>query len=141
MLALKRQLGGEEQRIIVSGDADWFSTEGLALRKDDVRLNNFGLFMEMLHYMTYQQFPVDNSRPSPTDDTHYLDIADIGWIKGLFIGLIPLLVLGGAIGFRLKRKGNNVKIILKKYLFLSSLSWIDVFYISKNGRLLGIIFP
>ena len=45
MLALKRQLGGEEQRIIVSGDADWFSTEGLALRKDDVRLNNFGLFM------------------------------------------------------------------------------------------------
>ena len=104
MLALKRQLGGEEQRIIVSGDADWFSTEGLALRKDDVRLNNFGLFMEMLHYMTYQQFPVDNSRPSPTDDTHYLDIADIGWIKGLFIGLIPLLVLGGAIGFRLKRK-------------------------------------
>ena len=81
MLALKRQLGGEEQRIIVSGDADWFSTEGLALRKDDVRLNNFGLFMEMLHYMTYQQFPVDNSRPSPTDDTHYLDIADIGWIK------------------------------------------------------------
>lgn len=104
MLALKRQLGGEEQRIIVSGDADWFSTEGLALRKDDVRLNNFGLFMEMLHYMTYQQFPVDNSRPSPTDDTHYLDIADIGWIKGLFIGLIPLLVLGGAMGFRLKRK-------------------------------------
>ena len=104
MLALKRQLGGEEQCIIVSGDADWFSTEGLALRKDDVRLNNFGLFMEMLHYMTYQQFPVDNSRPSPTDDTHYLDIADIGWIKGLFIGLIPLLVLGGAIGFRLKRK-------------------------------------
>ena len=59
---------------------------------------------EMLHYMTYQQFPVDNSRPSPTDDTHYLDIADIGWIKRLFIGLIPLLVLGGAIGFRLKRK-------------------------------------
>ena len=72
--------------------------------------------------MTYQQFPVDNSRPSPTDDTHYLDIADIGWIKGLFIGLIPLLVLGGAIGFRLKGKGNNVKIILKKYLFYSSLS-------------------
>ena len=32
-----------------------------------------------------------------------------------------------------------MKIILKKYLFYSSLSWIDVFYISKNGRLLGII--
>ena len=104
MLALKRQLGGEEQRIIVSGDADWFSTEGLAIHKDEVRLNNFGLFMEMLHYMTYQQFPVDNSRPSPTDDTHYLDIADIGWIKGCFIGLIPLLLVGWAMGFRMKRK-------------------------------------
>jgi len=104
MLALNRKLGETEQRIIVSGDADWFSTEGLALRKEGVQLNNFGLFMEMLHYMTYQRFPVDNSRPSPTDDTHYLDVADMKWIKGLFVGLIPLLLAGWGIGFRLRRK-------------------------------------
>ena len=82
MLVLRRQLGEKEQRIMVSGDADWFSSGGVSIQKDNVSLNNFGLLMEMLHYMTYGAFPVDNGRPSPTDDALYLNHTDIWWKIG-----------------------------------------------------------
>lgn len=104
MLALKRQLGDKEQRIIISGDSDWFSSNGLSFQKEKIRLNNYGLFMEILHFMTYGEFPIDNSRPTPTDDTLYLAPSAIWWIKGIFIGLIPLVLIAGAVWFRLKRK-------------------------------------
>ncbi len=104
MLVLRRQLGEKEQRIMVSGDADWFSSGGVSIQKDNVSLNNFGLLMEMLHYMTYGAFPVDNGRPSPTDDALYLNHTDIWWIKGFFIYLIPFSLLVGAVWITMKRK-------------------------------------
>ena len=104
VLALRRQLGEKEQRIVVSGDADWFSSGGLSLQKENLRLNNFGLLMEMLHYMTYGAFPMDNGRSLPTDDALYLKHIDMWWIKGFFIYLIPLALLVGAVWFNMKRK-------------------------------------
>ena len=104
MLVLRRQLGEKEQRIVVSGDSDWFSSGGLSMRKENVRQNNLGLFMEILHYMTYGAFPVDNGRPSPTDNALYLDNTDIWWIKGFFIYLIPVVLLVVAVWFTLRRK-------------------------------------
>lgn len=104
MLVLRRQLGEKEQRIVVSGDSDWFSSGGLSIHKENVSLNNFGLFMEMLHYMTYGAFPVDNGRPSPTDNALYLDNTDIWWIKVFFIYLIPVILLVAAVWFTVKRK-------------------------------------
>ncbi len=89
---------------MVSGDADWFSSGGVSIQKDNVSLNNFGLLMEMLHYMTYGAFPVDNGRPSPTDDALYLNHTDIWWIKGFFIYLIPFSLLVGAVWITMKRK-------------------------------------
>ncbi|MDE6451872.1 MAG: Gldg family protein [Odoribacter sp.] len=104
MLVLRRQLGEKEQRIVVSGDSDWFSSGGLSIHKENVSLNNFGLFMEMLHYMTYGEFPVDNGRLSPMDNALYLDHTDIWWIKGFFIYLIPIVLLVAALWFTMKRK-------------------------------------
>lgn len=95
-IKLTRQLNGNEQRIIVSGDADIISNSGLS------ELSEY-----FFSWLTYQQFPVYTPIPTPPPDN---DIkASLPWAtlqKKLYVWILPgiMLVTGTILLVRRKRK-------------------------------------
>lgn len=88
--ALTRAFEDHEQRIIVFGDADLFSTANTE-RGSPVSLTTsaFGTF----HWLTNGEFPVQRTRREPIDG----DIQISGWLleilRWVFVGLLPLGIL------------------------------------------------
>jgi len=95
-VCLSRQINGKEQRIIVTGDADFLSNAELG--RNNVRTANFSFITALFGWFTYGAFPIDTSRPRPKDDTLRVTEADMGWLKIIYLGILPgLLLLTGAI--------------------------------------------
>lgn len=97
-VALTREVNRKEQRIIVTGDADFMSSaEMYRYANADFTLSFFGWF-------TYAEFPIDTSRPVSTDNR--LNMTDSGFsaLKILFLGVLPGMVLLFAIIFLMRRK-------------------------------------
>ncbi|QEC45320.1 ABC transporter permease subunit [Pseudobacter ginsenosidimutans] len=96
-LALSRQLGNKEQRIVVSGDADFLST-----------LRGGSLSFSMLYWswLHYEKYPIKLVRPKPKDVllTISPETADVQ--KSIFIWILPaaVMVLGTVLLIRRKRK-------------------------------------
>jgi ABC-2 type transport system permease protein len=93
-VALSRSLNGREQRVIVSGDADFMSNAGIS------RLGpgNANYFHGLFQWLSGGEFPVHTPRPDPLD----LDLRmtrealkTLGWI--FKAGLPALVVLAGMI--------------------------------------------
>lgn len=99
-LALTRKINGREQRIIITGDADFLSTAefkrwGYANRDLDVPL--FGWF-------TYGQFPINTERPDSFDNRINLSYKTFSPLKITLLGILPgILVITAAI-FLIRRK-------------------------------------
>jgi ABC-2 type transport system permease protein len=95
-VCLTRQRNGKEQRIIVTGDADFLSNAELG--RNNVRTANFSFITALFGWFTYGVFPIDTSRPRPKDDSLRITEADMGWLKVIYLGILPgLLLLTGAI--------------------------------------------
>jgi ABC-2 type transport system permease protein len=99
-LALTRNINGKQQRIIVTGDADFLSSAelkrwGNANREFDTPL--FGWF-------TYGQFPINTARPDSKDNRINLTYAGFTNLKIAFLGILPGLLLLFAIIFLVRRK-------------------------------------
>jgi ABC-2 type transport system permease protein len=102
-LVLTRKVNGVEQRIIVSGDADFMSNRELQRMG---KTANFGFNTALFGWFTYGAFPIDSSRP-PSKDTHInLSSSGLDTLKWLFLGILPalLLVFGAVLLIRRKRK-------------------------------------
>ena len=99
-LALNRKINGREQRILITGDADFLSTAefkrwGYANRDLDVPL--FGWF-------TYGQFPINTERPDSFDNRINLSYKTFSPLKIMLLGILPgILVIAAAI-FLIRRK-------------------------------------
>lgn len=96
--ALSRTIGTREQRIIVTGDADWMSNGELnMIRGDFSRPANLGMIQAAFNWLTYGELPVDMRHPQPKDNT--LMITEgiwNGWAivwKWVFPGFLLLLAL------------------------------------------------
>jgi ABC-2 type transport system permease protein len=101
-LALTRKVNGKEQRIIVTGDADFLTPAALS-RQPNV---NFGFNNELLRFFTYGQFPIDASRPAPRDNRIRLTLSGMSGMKFVFLGILPgiLLIFSAIFLIRRKRK-------------------------------------
>jgi ABC-2 type transport system permease protein len=87
ILSLTRAVHNKEQRIIVSGDAD-FMSNGELTRGGNA---NPYLVTGIFSWMSYGAFPIDVSRPVPTDNNLKVDKKEIKWLKFAFLFMIPLL--------------------------------------------------
>jgi ABC-2 type transport system permease protein len=103
-LRLSRMVGGREQRIIVSGDADFLSNAELA--RWNVRTANFSFNTAVFGWFSYGAFPIDSSRPRGKDTHINLTDKGLASLKVLFLGVLPglLLLFGAVLLIRRKRK-------------------------------------
>ncbi|SHF65356.1 Gldg family protein [Pedobacter caeni] len=103
-LMLTRKLNNKEQRIIVAGDADFFSNTELA--RSNIRTINSGFVGSIFKWFSYGEFPIDASRPFPKDNTTRLTKASVKTIQVLYYGVIPgsIFLMGMILLIRRKRK-------------------------------------
>lgn len=101
---LTRKQNNKDQRILVSGDADFFSNMELA--RANMRTANSSLAVNIFSWFAYGEFPIDVTRPEPKDNTIKLSKTRVKVIQVVYYGLIPgLMFLTGAILLiRRKRK-------------------------------------
>ncbi|PUZ21648.1 ABC-2 type transport system permease protein [Chitinophaga costaii] len=100
-LALQRKQAGKDQRIVVTGDADFMSTAALS-RLQPFVYNQF-LITELFRWFSYGAFPVNTGALQPKD---VIDSDDKGILtmRILFFGLIPVSMLTFATWMLLYRK-------------------------------------
>lgn len=105
-LFLEREHKGKQQRIFVSGDADWLSNGEMARKRNGVEASNFSLVAGTFNWLTNGEVPVDLSHPAPIDSD--IRIGKASWkFLGPFIkwGIPVLLVALGAF-ILLRRKSK-----------------------------------
>lgn len=103
-VALTRQINGKEQRIVVSGDADFMSN--IELRRYAPRTSNFFFNTALFSWLSYGKFPVDTSRPDAKDNRVTVSTDRIKLLKIWYIWMLPgvLLAFGSILLIRRKRK-------------------------------------
>ena len=104
VLGLSRSINGRQQKIVVSGDADFLSNAERA--RFNIKTCNFDFSTGIFSWFANGEFPIDSSRP-PSEDTR-LNLTDSGLtlLKVLLMGVLPglLLILGSILLIRRKRK-------------------------------------
>jgi len=103
MVALHRKHGEKEQRIVVSGDADFMSN--LEYTRRNIPVRNNSLVKPLFGWMAYNEFPVDTSRPPLKDNQYTLSEAGLSRYRAFFnIGFPVLLLLAGSILLLLRKR-------------------------------------
>lgn len=100
VVGLRRTIGAKEQRIIVSGDADFISTAGL--QREEVR--NFALLTWMFKWFSYGEFPIEANRPLAPDTQIFTSKEQISTLKLILVWILPGLILACGSIFLLRRK-------------------------------------
>ena len=104
--ALSRNIGDKEQRIIISGDADWISNGELGMSRNRIRASNYSLINASFFWLSNEEVPIDVRRPvSPDRD---IRIGQSGWGYAEFFlrWLFPILLLGTGLLIWIRRRGR-----------------------------------
>lgn len=96
VIGLTRQVNGNEQRIIISGDADFLSN--IELSRESVRTANFNFSTAIFSWFSNGEFPIDTSRPKSKDNTLDLTRNGLNALRITLLIFIPgILVLTAAV--------------------------------------------
>ncbi|OUN66991.1 MULTISPECIES: Gldg family protein [unclassified Butyricimonas] len=106
MVGLEREQAGRLQRIIVSGDADCISMGELAVSRRGISSANGALLMAMLNWFSYEELPVNTSRPSYIDNKLNLGMEAGASLKVVLQWIFPALLLLMGIFVLIRRKGK-----------------------------------
>ena len=101
-LAITRDLGGRQQRIVVTGDADFLSNSELG--RPNVRTGNFHFNTALFGWFANGEFPIETTRRRSKDNRLILNALGVNVLKALFLGILPGLILIGAAIFLIRRK-------------------------------------
>jgi len=105
-VALTRQMGGNQQRIIVVGDADFMSNGEFARRPTSTyeRLN-YMFYQETIMWLNHNSFPVDVSRPETKDNKLKISSPGFTVMRYIFLGVIPaIIIIAGALLLLIRRR-------------------------------------
>ncbi|HWK05591.1 MAG TPA: DUF4350 domain-containing protein [Puia sp.] len=103
-LSLTRIVNGKEQRIVVTGDADFMSN--VELGRYNIKIANFVFNTALFSWLSYGEFPIDTSRPDAKDNRVTVTSDRVDVLRILFIWILPalLLIFGTILLIRRKRK-------------------------------------
>jgi len=101
-LALTRQINGKQQRIIISGDADFMSNSELS--RYEPKTVNFYFNTALFSWLSYGTFPIDTSRPDAKDNRVTVSTDHVAFLKILYVWVIPGILLIFATIFLIRRK-------------------------------------
>lgn len=102
-VALTRQVGGKEQRIVITGDADCISNGELEQRYSR---GNYVMILGTYHYLSYNEMPVDVRSEPSTDTKVFIDHAGYRMMYIGFMWLLPLLLVGTGFVLWIRRRGH-----------------------------------
>ena len=91
-LAVSRRTANKEQRVMIFGDADCLSNDGVNRFRIGVEAQNFGMALGMFRWLSYDEAPVPINRPSWIDNAISLETEDVPFIKALYKIVIPALL-------------------------------------------------
>lgn len=106
VMALSRQVGEKEQRIVVSGDADCISNMELSKGRNGINASNFTLITGTFKWLSYDEYPLDTYRPQPYDNEITLGRSARSWVKFVYVGAIPFILALMGIMIWVRRKGR-----------------------------------
>lgn len=95
MMRLTRKVGEKDQIVYVFGDADCMANSELTTSRIGVDASNFTLISESFRDLSHNEFPIDASRPRPSDDEMFIGQGALIWVRILFMGILPLALIGG----------------------------------------------
>lgn len=103
-VSLTRRINGKEQRIVITGDADFMSNA--EVNRFNLRTANFSFSTALFSWLSYGEFPVDTSRPEPKDKRVNVTMDQVGFLKIMYIWVLPaiLFACGAIVLIRRKRK-------------------------------------
>jgi ABC-2 type transport system permease protein len=103
-IGLTRTINGRQQRIVVTGDADFLSNAELG--RYNPRTANFDFSTALFSWFSNGEFPIDTSRPSSRDKRITISSGGLVVLKWLLLGILPglLLIAGTILLIRRKRK-------------------------------------
>ncbi|MVT09326.1 Gldg family protein [Chitinophaga tropicalis] len=101
-VALTRKHNGREQKIIVSGDADFMSNSELL--RSNVQSANFIFTTELFRWFTYGEFPIDTSRPPLKDDQLFIDASGVERLRWLLAVIFPGIIVVAVTVMLIRRK-------------------------------------
>ena len=103
-IGLTRTINGRQQRIVVTGDADFLSNAELGRYMP--RTANFDFSTALFSWFSNGQFPIDTSRPLSRDRSIMVTSGGMVFLRWLLLGILPgiLLIAGTILLIRRKRK-------------------------------------
>lgn len=102
-VALRRNVNGREQRIIVTGDADCISNGELEQPRSSV---NLYIILGSFHYLSDNEMPVDMRRPSYRDTKVFINRQGYDILHTGFLYVLPLLLFGACMFLWFRRRGR-----------------------------------
>ena len=103
-VTLSRKVGTREQRIIISGDSDVISNEGLVSSYPGIKSLNYNLVLGSFRWLSYGEYPVDTKRPEDVDLKIVLPKGSGIWINYFCMGIFPLCIAIGGIFTIIRRQ-------------------------------------
>jgi ABC-2 type transport system permease protein len=103
-LAITRQMNGKQQRIIISGDADFMGNAELG--RYEPKTANFYFSTTLFNWLDYGQFPINTVRPDGQDNRVTVSTDRVSFLKLLYIYILPgrLVIFATIFFIRRKRK-------------------------------------
>lgn len=102
VIALTRNINKKEQRILVSGDADFMSNAELL--RSNIQTGNFTFMMELFRWFSFDDFPVDTYREPSTDNGILTNDSGVSMITWLLLVVLPGIVVIAVAIMLLRRK-------------------------------------
>ncbi|HSC38540.1 MAG TPA: hypothetical protein VLD19_11725, partial [Chitinophagaceae bacterium] len=103
-VSVARKINGKEQRIIISGDADFMSNA--ELQRKNVPAANFAFSTGLFSWLSYGAYPIDSSRPGESDTKANITKDQVKVLRFAVLYVVPalLLLFGSILLIRRKRK-------------------------------------
>lgn len=104
VLALSRKINNKEQKILITGDADWLSNGELGMQRKDVPASNFSLINAGFFWLSDGEVPIDMRRDPALDKS--LSVGEDGWaiasicLKWIF----PAVLIAVAVIISIRRR-------------------------------------
>ena len=92
-VTLSRQVNGKDQKIAISGDADFIANEELGTEHSGISASNYTMVKGPLRWFSGDKFPIVVERPDALDGETNFPFGFSLWLKIIFLGILPLSLL------------------------------------------------
>ena len=89
-VTLSRQVNGKEQKIAISGDADFIANEELSSDHSGISASNYTMVKGPLRWFSGDKYPIVVERPGAEDGETNFPLGFSMWLKIIFLGILPL---------------------------------------------------